>query len=207
MLCALLLRLKPLALLFRLAAATDSVLRRKIDLSPPLLLLPLLPAAPAPPAADAPESPKSQDMETAMRSCCSFPFAVLLPVLGAPSVLLDRLVAEAECLRILRLLSTDEVSGSRISKTWGSAARVMEDAAQLTRLGLGATLPGVTGPEAPPAVPVAAAARAGAELEPLPLPLLLPRPPAAAAAAAPPGADIKDGAAEFADNCRIAGTL
>jgi hypothetical protein len=126
------------------SAALSAVLRRKIPRSLLLLLTaPLLPAAAsssaATAAAAATELRLNELIDMAILRCCSFSFALLpLPpnrlLLLPPPPMLDKLVAEAEGLRILWPLHVDEVSGSNTSNTWGSGARVVEDAAQLMRV-------------------------------------------------------------------------
>jgi hypothetical protein len=98
-------------------------------------------------------------MDTAIRSCCSFSLALLpLPPLLA---ILERLVADAEGRRMRWPLQVEEVSGSNTSNTWGSGARVVDDAAQLMRVLRGVTPPGDNRRLPPLPLPAAAAAVAG----------------------------------------------
>jgi hypothetical protein len=96
-------------------------------------------------------------IDTAIRSCCSFSLALLLPLPPPPLAILERLVADAEGRRMRWPLPVDEVSGSNTSNTWGSGARVVEDAAQLIRVLRGVTPPG-DNRRLPPLPPAAAAA-------------------------------------------------
>jgi hypothetical protein len=101
--------------------------------APPLLLL----AAAASASIAAAALRLKELIDTAIRSCSSFSLALLLlppnrplPLLLPPPIL-DKLLADADGRRIRWPLQVDEVSGSNTSNTWGSGARVVEDAAQL----------------------------------------------------------------------------
>jgi hypothetical protein len=112
------------------------------------LLLPTAASAPATAAAAAAVAEEDElrlkePIDTAIRSCCSFSLALLLLLLPPPLlVILERLVADAEGRKMRWPLQVDEVSGSNTSNTWGSGARVVEDAAQLMRVLRGVTPPG-----------------------------------------------------------------